>query len=158
MSTAKRGLYLVLTLVGSQCATTADTDAQSSSNLVSDGILRAEITQTQQLRHLAEAQQRQIQSLEAQLQALNRDIAQDRERIHVLRAEWSHFNEPDRLRALAGKHLDMIPVHSEQVVERGHGPGLRRVAGEAVLLDILFVALKRRGQAPASPGRMGALL
>ena len=46
----------------------------------------------------------------------------------------------------------------EQVVERGHGPGLRRVAGEAVLLDILFVALKRRGQAPASPGRMGALL
>ena len=67
MSTAKRGLYLVLTLVGSQCATTADTDAQSSSNLVSDGILRAEITQTQQLRHLAEAQQRQIQSLEAQL-------------------------------------------------------------------------------------------
>ena len=67
MSTAKRGLYLVLTLVGSQCATTTDTDAQSSSNLVSDGILRAEITQTQQLRHLAEAQQRQIQSLEAQL-------------------------------------------------------------------------------------------
>ena len=60
-----------------------------------------------------------VQGLEAQLQTLNRNIVQDRERIHVLRAEWSHFNEPDRLRALAGKHLDMIPVHSEQVVERG---------------------------------------
>ena len=59
-----------------------------------------------------------VQSLEAQLQTLNRDIAQDRERIHVLRAEWSHFNEPDRLRALAGRHLDMIPVQSKQVVER----------------------------------------
>ena len=59
-----------------------------------------------------------VQGLEAQLQTLNRDIAQDRERIHVLRAEWSHFNEPDRLRALAGRHLDMMPVQSEQVVER----------------------------------------
>ena len=59
-----------------------------------------------------------VQSLEAQLQSLNRDIAQDRKRIHVLRAEWSHFNEPDRLRVLAGRHLDMMPVQSEQVVER----------------------------------------
>tara|TARA_B100002051_G_scaffold274389_1_gene315397 strand:- start:47 stop:397 length:351 start_codon:yes stop_codon:yes gene_type:complete len=59
-----------------------------------------------------------VQSLEAQLQSLNRDIAQDRKRIHVLRAEWSHFNEPDRLRVLAGRHLDMMPVQLEQVVER----------------------------------------
>ena len=59
-----------------------------------------------------------VQSLEAQLQTLDRNIAQDRERIHVLRAEWSHFNEPDRLRALAGRHLDMMPVQSEQVIER----------------------------------------
>ena len=57
-----------------------------------------------------------VQNLEDQLQTLNRDIADDRERIHVLRAEWSHFNEPDRLRALAGRHLDMMPVQSGQVV------------------------------------------
>ena len=59
-----------------------------------------------------------VQGLENQLQALNQDIAMDRERIQVLRAEWSHFNEPDRLRALAGRHLDMIPVQSEQFIER----------------------------------------
>ena len=59
-----------------------------------------------------------VQGLEAQLQTLNRDIAQDRERIHVRRAEWTHFNEADRLRTLAGRHLDMMPVHSKQVVER----------------------------------------
>ena len=59
-----------------------------------------------------------VQGLEAQLQNLNRDIVQDRQRLHVLRAEWSHFNEPDRLRALAGRHLDMMPVRSGQVVER----------------------------------------
>ena len=59
-----------------------------------------------------------VQGLEDQLQALNQDIARDRERIQVLRAEWSHFNEPDRLRALAGRHLDMLPVQSEQFIER----------------------------------------
>lgn len=57
-----------------------------------------------------------VQGLEEQLQTLNRDIAVDREHIHVLRAEWSHFNEPDRLRTLAGRHLDMTPVQSGQVV------------------------------------------
>ena len=58
-----------------------------------------------------------VQSLETELQNLNRDIAKDRELIHVLKAEWSHFNEPGRLRALAGKHLDMMPIQSEQVFE-----------------------------------------
>lgn len=58
-----------------------------------------------------------VQSLEVQLQRLNRDIMADRELIHVLKAEWSHFNEPARLRALAGRHLDMIPIQSEQVIE-----------------------------------------
>ena len=58
-----------------------------------------------------------VQSLEAELQNLNRDIAKDRELIHVLKAEWSYLNEPDRLRALAGKHLDMMPIQSEQVFE-----------------------------------------
>ena len=59
-----------------------------------------------------------VQGLENQLQALNQGMARDRERIQVLRAEWSHFNEPDRLRALAGRHLDMIPVQSEQFIKR----------------------------------------
>lgn len=58
-----------------------------------------------------------VQSLEVELRDLNRDIAADRQLIHVLKAEWSHFNEPDRLRTLAGRHLDMIPIQSEQVVQ-----------------------------------------
>ena len=58
-----------------------------------------------------------VQGLEAELKNLNRNIAKDRELIHVLKAEWSHFNEPDRLRGLAGRHLDMIPIQSGQVLE-----------------------------------------
>jgi len=60
----------------------------------------------------------QVQGLEDQLQSMNRNIADDREKIHVLKAEWSHFNEPNRLRNLAGRHLDMIPVQSGQVTTR----------------------------------------
>jgi len=56
-----------------------------------------------------------VQGLEEQLQDLNRNITADREKIHVLKAEWSHFNEPKRLKALAGRHLDMIPIEAGQV-------------------------------------------
>ena len=38
-----------------------------------------------------------VQDLEDQLVTLNREIARDRQAIQVLRAEWSHLNEPSRL-------------------------------------------------------------
>ena len=59
-----------------------------------------------------------VQDLEDQLVELNREIAHHREAIHVLNAEWSHLNEPARLKALAGRHLGMAPVPVEQVAER----------------------------------------
>ena len=60
-----------------------------------------------------------VQGLELELDNLNRNIARDRELIHVLKAEWSHFNEPNRLRVLAGRHLNMAPIQSKQVFQRG---------------------------------------
>ena len=59
-----------------------------------------------------------VQGLETQLHDLNQEIADDREAIHVLKAEWSHLNEPDRLKRLVGRHLDMIPVRLGQVTTR----------------------------------------
>ncbi len=60
----------------------------------------------------------QVQDLEQQLTGFNRDIAADREAIHVLKAEWSHLNEPTRLRALTERHLEMQPVRLDQVTTR----------------------------------------
>ena len=57
----------------------------------------------------------QVQDLEGELANLNRSIKAEQQAIRVLKAEWSHFNEPGRLRALAGRHLDMIPLESTQV-------------------------------------------
>jgi cell division protein FtsL len=59
-----------------------------------------------------------VQDLEDQLVDLNREIARDRESIRVLRAEWSHLNEPARIRSLAGRYLGMEPVPVSNVASR----------------------------------------
>jgi hypothetical protein len=56
----------------------------------------------------------EVQGLEQQLARTNRAIGAAHERIHVLHAEWSLLNEPDRLRALATRHLDLVPMRPAQ--------------------------------------------
>jgi hypothetical protein len=53
-------------------------------------------------------------ALESRLNDINRDIARDLRAIHVLRAEWSYLNQPERLRELAGRHLGMAPATGRQ--------------------------------------------
>ena len=47
----------------------------------------------------------QVQDLEDTLIKINREISDSRQAVHVLKAEWSHLNEPNRLRFLATRHL-----------------------------------------------------
>ena len=47
----------------------------------------------------------QVEALEQQLSALNREILQEQETIHVLKAEWSYLNQPERVKALTEKFL-----------------------------------------------------
>jgi len=58
-----------------------------------------------------------VQRLEQQLARTNRAIAEAHERIHVLQAEWSLLNEPERLRSLAERHLELAPMRPSQFVE-----------------------------------------
>ncbi len=57
----------------------------------------------------------QVQDLEEELVDLNRSIIDERQAIHVLKAEWSHLNNPERLGNLAGRHLGMKPVEPSQL-------------------------------------------
>ena len=41
-----------------------------------------------------------VQDLEKELNRINRDISEDIKTIHILKAEWSHLNNPERLRSL----------------------------------------------------------
>jgi len=57
----------------------------------------------------------QVQDLEDELVKLNRSIFADQEAIHVLKAEWSYLNNPERLRSLVHRHLGMKPVTPDQL-------------------------------------------
>ena len=56
-------------------------------------------------------------TLEAeQLQKLKAKAQRERDAIAVLKAEWQFLNRPDRLQALADRHLDLQPLTINQIV------------------------------------------
>ena len=57
----------------------------------------------------------QVQDLEDELRALNSTIIADTQAIRVLKAEWSHLNDPARLRDLSKRHLKLRPVEPDQL-------------------------------------------
>lgn len=59
----------------------------------------------------------QVQDLEDELVGLNKSIINERQSIHVLKAEWSHLNNPERLGNLAEKYLGMKPVDPSQLAD-----------------------------------------
>ena len=64
----------------------------------------------------------QVQTLEGELNRINSSIQEDVKSIHVLKAEWSHLNSPQRLRALASKHISLNPVRAEQIINSSELP------------------------------------
>lgn len=58
-----------------------------------------------------------VSEMEEHLSALNKEIKQDREAIHVLRAEWSYLNQPERLEGLSRRYLDLQPLEGEQMAD-----------------------------------------
>ena len=58
----------------------------------------------------------QVQTLESELNHINASIQEDVKSIHVLKAEWSHLNSPQRLRNLASKHISLNPARAEQII------------------------------------------
>lgn len=64
----------------------------------------------------------EVSELDGDLSQLNRDIRKDREAIHVLRAEWSFLNQPERLEELTRRHLDLLPVSGGQLAGSGAVP------------------------------------
>ncbi len=57
----------------------------------------------------------EVRSLEDELSRLENELVDRREAIHVLRAEWSYLNRPDRLTELAKRHLDLVPMAPAQM-------------------------------------------
>jgi len=63
-----------------------------------------------------------VQEREDQLASLNRDLIASEKAVHVLNAEWSYLNRPDRIARLAARHLDLVPMAPGQVAAFGMMP------------------------------------
>lgn len=61
-----------------------------------------------------------VQDLEAEFKNVNRQIITSEQDLHVLRAEWSHLNQPHRLRQLAGQYLEIGPLDAKRVGDAEH--------------------------------------
>ncbi|MEQ8366755.1 MAG: cell division protein FtsL [Roseicyclus sp.] len=71
-----------------------------------------------------------------EVERLQRDIGQERERLSILRAEWAYLNRPDRLRELADlnfERLGLMPLSAEQFSRAAQIPFPRPEPVEAVL-------------------------
>jgi len=57
-----------------------------------------------------------VQNLEKELAQINKDIENDIRDIHILEADWSELNNPERLRELAGKYISLDFIKPEQII------------------------------------------
>jgi len=57
-----------------------------------------------------------VASLEEDLNKANRQIVEERERLHALQADWSYLSSPGRLADLARRHLPLRPLAAEQMI------------------------------------------
>lgn len=56
-----------------------------------------------------------VYDLKRDVAEINRQLADEQDEIHVLKAEWTYLNQPERLRVLAEKHLGLKPVSVAQM-------------------------------------------
>jgi cell division protein FtsL len=57
----------------------------------------------------------EVQHLEEELQMTHRQIIEEQEAIHILAAEWSYLNRPERIGNLAKEHLGLQPPETRQL-------------------------------------------
>jgi hypothetical protein len=50
-----------------------------------------------------------------EVRSLRAQIAEERERIGLLTAEWNYLNQPDRIQELSKRHLDLERLDARQI-------------------------------------------
>lgn len=57
----------------------------------------------------------EVQSMEEKISRALHMMAEEKESLHILKAEWTYLNDPQRLQSLAEKYLDIAPMEGQQV-------------------------------------------
>lgn len=58
----------------------------------------------------------QVMTLEKDYRRICRTIGETDEAIHVLKAEWTHLNDPKRLQSLSERYLTVAPIQGSQLI------------------------------------------
>ena len=58
----------------------------------------------------------EVAELEAEHAVLTKELAAEREAVHVLEAEWAFLERPERLAKLASAHLDLVPLGADKIM------------------------------------------
>lgn len=90
-----------------------------------------------------------VQNLDGEITGLNRAITDDRKAIHVLRAEWSYLNDPDRLGERARRYLRLAPIGAEQISKIADIPKRKDLSRQT-----MFPAPMLAAPMPAAPVSM----
>ncbi|MBN8542647.1 MAG: hypothetical protein J0M34_00090 [Alphaproteobacteria bacterium] len=56
-----------------------------------------------------------VQDMQKEVNRLAAELKQEEESLHLLNAEWAYLNRPERLRAMAEKHLTLAPFDTRKM-------------------------------------------
>lgn len=79
-----------------------------------------------------------VQNIQREVAATRAELAQEKESLHLLKAEWAYLNRPDRLNRLAARHLDLVPLNSKRIGEVSVLPAAAVRETDGPSLDGLF--------------------
>lgn len=63
-----------------------------------------------------------VQDVQADVTKAQAELANERESLHLLGAEWAYLNRPERLEKLSQKYLELTPLSSTQFIAYTHLP------------------------------------
>jgi hypothetical protein len=58
-----------------------------------------------------------VQAIKVEVASAEKHLHEEQKNLHVLMAEWTFLNRPERLRQLSAKYLEVKPLHSQQVAD-----------------------------------------
>jgi hypothetical protein len=56
-----------------------------------------------------------VENLQREVKTAEVQLANEKESLHLLNAEWAYLNRPERLRNLAEEHLALVPLDSRRI-------------------------------------------